>query len=112
MSFDIYLMAIEDGEVFDRTIAEQAFEPFSIDRASDDWTLYTPEGEAYFAAVFIDNEPKINGFSVSSPPSFRNSGTRYLMCYVRRARFYAGPDPNRIIVLQIQTLFQTCRSPS
>ena len=69
VSLDIYLLTLTDDEAakFDRVIVERAFKDITVDQVGDYWHLRTT-----FGTVSVDDEPKIRGISVRSPPSYEH----------------------------------------
>ena len=69
VSLDIYLLTLTDDETakFDRAIVERAFKDITVDQVGDYWHLRTT-----FGTVSVDDEPKIRGISVRSPPSYEH----------------------------------------
>lgn len=65
MSFDIFLVCLDHGEVstFPRAVVEEAFAPFIESRGPRSWKLRDS-----LADVWIKGTAEITGFGVSRPP--------------------------------------------
>lgn len=66
MSFDIWLVCLDRGEValFPRKLVEDACAPFIDSRSEGSWNLVDS-----LADIWISDEPDIGGFGVSRPPA-------------------------------------------
>ena|ERR1700722_8283646 len=72
MSFSIYVSTVnnDDGNTFDRAIVERAFKDIAVKQTRGYWNLRSPDGYIASATIFIEDQPKISGFSANRPPSY------------------------------------------
>jgi hypothetical protein len=98
VSLDIFLVTLTDDEAvkFDRSIVERAFKYITSDQVGDHWHPRTA-----FGTVSVDDEPKIRGISVRSPPSYEHfpefwNAMFEVLCQTRTVLVWpaGGPKPH------------------